>query len=372
MSVINRDVFSTSWNFSPLMDQRSEVGYVGVKNLGCTCYMNSLLQQFFMMPTFRQGILSLTFNSPSSTITMKEEQKGRLNSEDRQDELLFQLQVMFCHLQESTRRYYDPTVFCMVNKDYDGRPTNVRVQMDVDEFFNMLSEKLDNSLKNTSQPSLLKNTWGGTIASQLICKGCPHYSEREEPFYTISLDIKNKSSIKEALELYVQGEMLEGDNAYFCDACKKLVDALKRSCIKTLPDTLILHLKRFEFNFDNFRKMKVNDRCDFPQVLDMDPYTKQSLARRDNPNSEESMDLDSRSNLYQLAGVLVHRGVADSGHYYSFIKVSMIEIHPFVLPFFPPFLTVLVFRRSDPRRTRTDGGLSSMTRQYVHLIPSSL
>lgn len=47
------------WNHSPSAGERSSTSYVGLKNLGCTCYMNSLLQQFFMMPDFRQGILSI-------------------------------------------------------------------------------------------------------------------------------------------------------------------------------------------------------------------------------------------------------------------------------------------------------------------------
>lgn len=33
------------WNYDPLSHQRSPTGYVGLKNLGCTCYMNSLIQQ---------------------------------------------------------------------------------------------------------------------------------------------------------------------------------------------------------------------------------------------------------------------------------------------------------------------------------------
>lgn len=49
--------------------------------------------------------------------------------------------------------------------------------------------------------------------------------------------------------------MLEGDNAYKCEACNKKVDTLKRSCLGRLPNTLILHLKRFEFNFDSMRKV---------------------------------------------------------------------------------------------------------------------
>jgi hypothetical protein len=36
---------------------RSKYGYVGLQNQGATCYMNSLMQQLFLIPRFRQGIL---------------------------------------------------------------------------------------------------------------------------------------------------------------------------------------------------------------------------------------------------------------------------------------------------------------------------
>ena len=44
--------------------------------------------------------------------------------------------------------------------------------------------------------------------------------------------------------------MLEGDNAYYCEKCEKKVSTLKRCCIKRMPNTLFLVLKRFEFDFD--------------------------------------------------------------------------------------------------------------------------
>jgi ubiquitin carboxyl-terminal hydrolase 34 len=59
---------------------------------------------------------------------------------------------------------------------------------------------------------LVQTYFGGQVASQVICKDCPHRSERLEPFYTLSLDIRNKKSVEEALELFVQGELRDGDN----------------------------------------------------------------------------------------------------------------------------------------------------------------
>ncbi len=78
---------------------------------------------------------------------------------------------------------------------------------------------------------------------------CPYTSQREEPFYCLSLDIKNKKSLKEALDFFVQPELLEGENKYFCDKYKCLVDASRRNYIKNLKNTVVINLKRFEFDY---------------------------------------------------------------------------------------------------------------------------
>lgn len=58
--------------------------------------------------------------------------------------------------------------------------------------------------------------------------------------------MKNKKHIRASLELFVEGEMLDGENKYLCEQCNAKVTTLKRCCIKHLPRILILHLKRFE------------------------------------------------------------------------------------------------------------------------------
>lgn len=46
-------------------DSRKETGYVGLKNQGATCYMNSLLQTLYHIPYFRKvPILFLYFWLP--------------------------------------------------------------------------------------------------------------------------------------------------------------------------------------------------------------------------------------------------------------------------------------------------------------------
>lgn len=61
-----------------------------------------------------------------------------------------------------------------------------------------------------------------------------------------------------------QGELLEGDNAYLCEELGRRVPALKRACIKALPHTLVIHLKRFEFDYHSQTRFKVGalgSRC---------------------------------------------------------------------------------------------------------------
>lgn len=83
----------TDWNYNPESLGRSTVGFVGLKNLGNICYMISILQQFFMIPAFRYGILSLEDTS-----------------ENKEESLLHQLQMMFGHLQLSEKQDYNPRV----------------------------------------------------------------------------------------------------------------------------------------------------------------------------------------------------------------------------------------------------------------------
>lgn len=62
--------------------------FVGIRNLGCICYMNSILQQFFMIKPFRSLIMSLQPNIEESEV----------NGIKIVDDFLYQLQKMYSHL----------------------------------------------------------------------------------------------------------------------------------------------------------------------------------------------------------------------------------------------------------------------------------
>lgn len=54
---------------------------------------------------------------------------------------------------------------------------------------------------------------------EIVCKDCPHKSSRAQPFLSLSVEVNSKKSLEEALGKMIQGETLEGDNAYDCERC---------------------------------------------------------------------------------------------------------------------------------------------------------
>lgn len=61
------------WNYSPpgTLIEGGRQKYCGLKNLGAICYMNSMMQQFFMIPAFRYNLLSVDDNQPEHLVDFK-------------------------------------------------------------------------------------------------------------------------------------------------------------------------------------------------------------------------------------------------------------------------------------------------------------
>ena len=73
--------------------------------------------------------------------------------------------------------------------------------------------------------------------------------------------------------------MLDGENAYFCEKCQEKRSTVKRMCIKTLPKTLVIQLKRFHYDYETNRAVKFDDYFDFPRSLEMSPYTADGIKK---------------------------------------------------------------------------------------------
>ncbi|KAF2069601.1 hypothetical protein CYY_009082 [Polysphondylium violaceum] len=345
------------WNYSPLEKEKSVFGYVGLKNQGATCYMNSILQQLYYSPLCK-GITSLSLPPLINPSVSQEFQissnNSNSNSKDNTDKtmieqqkrnediiLLTQLQLLFVYLQESSKKYYDPYFFCRSIKSYNGAPINLSIQMDAYEFLFTLLEKLEDALKKLApqDKDILKETFGGTLANQIISKECTHRSTREEPFFSVSVDIKNKKSIIDSFYAFIDEDNLVGDNKYKCESCDSRVDAIKRTLIDRLPNTLVVQLKRFEYDLDNMRNNKLNDYIEFPTLLDIEPFTLDFAEKKDKKNDNNNNNNDNSNNngtdnneipkekekekqnyKYILTGIILHQGTADYGHYISLIR----------------------------------------------------
>ncbi|XP_046627893.1 ubiquitin carboxyl-terminal hydrolase 34 [Neodiprion virginianus] len=304
------------WDYWPHEDGRSDCGYVGLTNLGATCYMASCMQHLYMMPQARISILGAD---------CAEANKHQLT--------LRELQRMFAYLQESERKAYNPRSFCRVYT-MDHAPLNTGEQKDMAEFFIDLVSKLEEmtmDLKN-----LVKTLFCGVISNNVVSLDCEHVSRTLEEFYTVRCQVADMRNLYESLDEVTVKDTLEGDNMYTCSQCGKKVRAEKRACFKKLPHILCFNTMRYTFNMVTMLKEKVNTHFSFPLRLDMSGYVEKKLMpqhyqeekiaseKRKSESEGSSGVADDKEatehHQYDLIGVTVHTGTADGGHYYSFIR----------------------------------------------------
>ena len=291
---------------------------VGLRNFGATCYLNSLFQQMFMIPSFRNNILS-NFEI-------------KYDSEDQYKySVIYNMQITFQNLISGWMSPYPPLRFIKsFLSAFNEQPITLGVQQDSDEFLAILCDNLEKEAKIFGKEKFLENCFKGKISNEILSleKEFPYYSQSEEPFYRITLDIKGHKSLEEALDAYVKGETLDGDNKYYVEKYKRKISICKSNSIKKLGNEVIIHLKRFEYDFYTFTNNKLNDYIKFPQTINLKKWTRAHLRLNENNISKELLNItkEEEENLidenmdYILTGILVHGGSSlQSGHYYSFI-----------------------------------------------------
>jgi ubiquitin carboxyl-terminal hydrolase 34 len=246
--------------------------------------------------------------------------------------MLAELKRMFAYMLASERRAFDPSAFCAAYDPANGG-LNVSEQKDMQEFFTDLIAKLEESCVP------VKPLFGGVVANLVVSLDCPHVSRTLDEFYTVRCQVAGMRHLADSLDELTVKDTLDGDNMYTCSTCGKRVRAEKRACFRRLPRILCFNTMRYTFNMATMRREKVNTHFAFPLELDMTPYMEHTLLATPPPppSTNTADDRDDQSALssaandrhdndesysYDLIGVTVHTGTADTGHYYSFIKVS--------------------------------------------------
>ena len=306
------------WRHAPSTSTRSSYGYAGIKNLGQICYMNSMLQQLYMVPQFRYSLFKAINTNPPD---MKEHKEQMVD-----DNLLRNFQKLFGFLELTSRQSMRDAIFdfCYSLKDWGGEPTNTSRQEDSNEFFQKFTTQMEEALKTTSQKYLLQDIFQGTTVEVKVCMNeeCKHTSYRIEDFCSLPVEVKNKHFLDKSLEAFIDEEKIDD---FKCEKCEKK-GLKKRTLIGKTPNILIVNPKRFSFNYNTFENDKINDAFEFPPILDLSNYTfKKNQVKAEAYEDEKLNDLLKQGEdefKYRLAGVVIHRGTGKSGHYWSVINTN--------------------------------------------------
>uniref|UniRef100_A0A8C3FN39 Ubiquitin carboxyl-terminal hydrolase 48 n=1 Tax=Chrysemys picta bellii TaxID=8478 RepID=A0A8C3FN39_CHRPI len=252
----------------PNSERRKKNAFVGLTNLGATCYVNTFLQMWFLNLELRQAL----YLCPS---TCSEYVTGQGIPKDRDYEpqtICEHLQYLFALLQNSNRRYIDPSGFVKALGLDTGQ------QQDAQEFSKLFMSLLEDTLSKQKNPdvrNIVQKQFCGEYAYVTVCNQCGRESKLISKFYELELNIQGHKQLTDCITEFLKEEKLEGDNRYFCETCQSKQNATRKIRLLSLPCTLNLQLMRFVFDRQTGHKKKLNTYIGFSELLDMEPFMEQ-------------------------------------------------------------------------------------------------
>ena len=302
-------------------------GLTGLANLGNTCFMNTCIQ-----------LLSHTIELHDS-IKDKKIKEGELLHEWRELRNLMWSEDCtinpgrWLHAVQRTAAKNDMMLFTgyaqndlpeflifLINNFHDtlSRKVSMKIKGIPEDDTDDMAIKCYTMMKNMYQKdySELLNIFFGIHVSQIVNPETKNVlSNSPEPYFIVELPIpttteKKALSLYDCFEHYSNPETLEGENAWYNEKTKKKEDVHKQMVFWSLPNILVIALKRFT-NMNRKLNMPIDaplenlDLCKFVKGYNKDSYN------------------------YDLFGVANHTGNAMGGHYFAYIKGKSGKWHEF-------------------------------------------
>ncbi|XP_026228609.1 ubiquitin carboxyl-terminal hydrolase 2-like isoform X2 [Anabas testudineus] len=302
---------------------KSPQGLVGLRNLGNTCFMNSILQCLSNTPELRdyclRNIHRTDLNNNCRTGTALMEEFARLtqglwtsvNEAISPSDFKSQIQryapkFVGCNQQDAQEFLR----FLLDGLHNDVNRVTVRPKVSVEDFDHLSDDEKGKRMWNMyleREDSKVVDLFVGQLKSSLTCTDCGFRSTVFDPFWDLSIPIAQKNSgevtLKDCLRLFTKEDVLDGEERPTCNKCKARKRCTKRFSIQKFPQVLVLHLKRFSDS--NNRNSKLTTYVNFPlKELDLREFASE--------NSERA--------VYNLYAVSNHSGNALGGHYTAYCK----------------------------------------------------